>query len=251
MAISATTLAEVVVASEPSNASVAFDNKPLPGCSTPCPLPGVPGGTYALVLSKPGYQDLKTRIEIPAKGRVRLPAFTLEPAAKEPVAVQPQVDAGGPTVAAVAQSVTFSVKSNPGGAQLVVDGKSRGMTPTSFAVPPGTVVAVSLKLAGYKEFTDSFQISEPGERMIPLEKREAVAHVAPPPPKKEFGTVRFIVKPWASVQCGAFKLGDTPFADKQLPAGSYECTFTNPDYPERKQAVVVKANETIRVSVNF
>ena len=52
------------------------------------------------------------------------------------------------------------------------------LTPTSFAVPPGTVVAVSLKLSGYREFTDSFQISEPGERMIPLEKREAVAHVS-------------------------------------------------------------------------
>ncbi|MBS1149562.1 MAG: serine/threonine protein kinase [Myxococcaceae bacterium] len=242
--------AEVVVASEPSNAAVRFDGRLLASCTTPCTLPEVQAGEYSLSLTRAGYQELKTRIEIPARGRVRLPAFTLQPAVKDPVGVSPEVDAG-PAVAVAPQPVTFSVKSNPPGAQLLVDGKSRGVTPASFEVTPGTVVGVSLKLPGYREFSDSFQISEPGERTISLEKREPAATHVNPPPKKEFGMVRFIVKPWASVQCGAFKLGDTPFADKQLPAGSYECTFSNPEFPEKKQAVVVKPNETIRVSVNF
>jgi eukaryotic-like serine/threonine-protein kinase len=253
MVIANPPLAEVVVASEPSNATVRFDGRLLPNCTTPCTLPEVPAGPYRLSLAKAGYQELKTRVEIPAKGRVRLPAFVLFAETKESVAAQAlaPLDAGLAEVAA-APTVRFNVKTNPPGAQLWVDGKGRGVTPASFEVTPGTVVAVSLKLSGYRDFADSFQISDTGERTISLEKREGTApHLTPPLPKKEFGTVRFIVKPWASVQCGALKLGDTPFADKQLPAGQIECTFTNPDFPERKQSVLVKANETTRVSVNF
>ncbi len=251
MVISTSARAEVVVASEPSNASVRFDGKDLPGCSTPCTLPDVPAGAYPLVLRKQGYADLKTRIDIPAGGRHRLPAFTLRP--ETGAAREPSSDAG--PVAVAPQTVTFTVKTVPSGAQLVIDGRGRGLTPASFEVLPGTVVAMGLKLQGYRDVTESFQITDTGERLVTLDKKEAaVVHNPPPPPpkkEKEFGTVRFIVKPWASVQCGSFKLGDTPFADKQLPAGSYDCTFSNPDFPSQKQQIVVKPNETIRVAVNF
>ncbi len=245
--ISSNQLAEVVIASEPSNATVKFDNKVLANCVTPCTLPEVPAGAYPLVLSRAGYQDLKTRVDIPAKGRVRLPAYALVPESKDdPVAV------AGPDAGAVA-SVKFVVRSSPDGAQVLVDGKARGVTPATLDLPPGTVIGLGLKLSGYRDFNDSFQVSGDGERTIGLEKRETnvVQQPPPPPPKREFGMVRFIVKPWASVQCGAFKLGDTPFADKQLPAGAYDCTFSNPEFPDKKQAVVVKPNETVRVSVNF
>ena len=251
--ISNAPFAEVEIATEPSGAAVHFDGRWVPECQTPCTLPEVPPGNYPLVLSRAGFVDLREQIEIPRKGRVRLPAFTLQP---EPAGVALAVavpDAGSPVGVADLNPVTFSMRSAPSGAQLTVDGKNQGVTPASFEVTPGTVVAVSLKLNGFHDFSDSFQISKAGERTILLERKETTAvHVAlPPPSKKEVGTVRFIVKPWASVQCGSIKLGDTPFADKALPVGSYECTFTNPDFPEQKQTVTVKANESIRVSVNF
>jgi hypothetical protein len=61
-----------------------------------------------------------------------------------------------------------------------------------------------------------------------------------------------VVIPWAEVRCGAILLGTTPFKPVQLPAGEYECRFTNPDSRAIKtQRVVVRANETKNVLVKF
>jgi hypothetical protein len=66
------------------------------------------------------------------------------------------------------------------------------------------------------------------------------------------GTVRFVVKPWAVVECPQARFKDTtPFADQQLPVGDYSCTFTNPDVPAQTKVLHVEADRTIKVSVTF
>ena len=37
--------------------------------------------------------------------------------------------------------------------------------------------------------------------------------------------------PWSDVYLGSKKLGQTPFADLELPAGTYTLTFKNPSRP--------------------
>ena len=65
------------------------------------------------------------------------------------------------------------------------------------------------------------------------------------------GKVRFAVTPWANVSCGSYDLGATPFADKELPVGVYQCKFTHPEHGTRTERVEVKANSVIKVSVKF
>jgi hypothetical protein len=65
--------------------------------------------------------------------------------------------------------------------------------------------------------------------------------------------VRFVVKPWAEVECPGIGIKDTtPFADKQVAVGSYTCTFTNPEFPAPQTKLVkVEPNQTTKVQVNF
>ena len=70
-------------------------------------------------------------------------------------------------------------------------------------------------------------------------------------PSRGVGTVRFAVTPWAEVTCGGHRLGNTPFPDQRLPAGSYECRFTHPELGTRTQRVEVRANEESRVTLKF
>ena len=51
--------------------------------------------------------------------------------------------------------------------------------------------------------------------------------------RKETGKLTSYVRPWAEVRCGPHNLGSTPFPPKELPVGTYRCTFTNPEYPPR------------------
>jgi hypothetical protein len=175
--------------------------------------------------------------------------------------------------------VLLVINSDPQGAKATVDGRNVGSTPAQLEVEPNSKVTIGLQLAGHKDFKDTVQIgaSSKTEKTFALkrEKTDAVVHNQNPNPNpnpnpnsnpnpnpgptvspRNTGTVRFVVKPWATVICNAsgggnYKLGDTPFEEKTLPAGSYTCTFSNPDLGVRQKDVVVLANDLTKVLVNF
>ena len=73
-----------------------------------------------------------------------------------------------------------------------------------------------------------------------------------PPLVAARGTLRFVVKPWAEVECREAGIKDTtPFQDKLVPVGNYSCTFSNPEFPTQTKLVRVEANTTVKVQVNF
>jgi eukaryotic-like serine/threonine-protein kinase len=66
-------------------------------------------------------------------------------------------------------------------------------------------------------------------------------------------SVQFVapIGAWARVKCGGRDLGETPFGEVQLPVGTLECEFSNPDLGNRTQRVEVRANEKNVVKVKF
>ena len=159
--------AEVAITSEPTGATVRFDGKPVAGCETPCTLPPVSAGTYSLLLAKVGFEDLRTRIDVPASGKLELPPFKLQEerrAAIEPVA---PLDGG---LAPPAVLVAYTFKSSPSGALLTLDGKSKGLTPVTVQLAEGLPVQVVLKSFGYHDLTDTLVIFAAGDRSYTLEK---------------------------------------------------------------------------------
>ncbi len=242
-----TAQAEVHLGSEPNGAAVRVDGRLLKGLATPCQLPALPPGGHRLQLSLDGYRDLETDFAVPLVGEVTLGPFKLER-----LAATDTPDAGP----AAAATVRVTLEVEPPEAELFVDGVSKGRGSASFEVPRGAELKVEARLAGYVSSVEQLTAGDPVERRYKLEPQKpnpALVHKNGHEGRheKQYGTVRFVVKPWANVTCGALKLGQTPFADQQLPVGTYDCVFANPDYDSKTVPVVVKPNETTRVAVNF
>jgi hypothetical protein len=68
----------------------------------------------------------------------------------------------------------------------------------------------------------------------------------------EEGTVRFVVSPWANVSCGGWLVGQTPFEERRLPAGTYECEVSNPELGATERVhLEVRANRRSVVRVRL
>jgi hypothetical protein len=57
--------------------------------------------------------------------------------------------------------------------------------------------------------------------------------------------------PWAEVWVEGKKVGDTPLAHLQVPLGTHEVVFKNPQFPERRVTVTVSATAPAMASVDF
>jgi serine/threonine-protein kinase len=156
-------------------------------------------------------------------------------------------DAGAPDTASPdAPKVELTLRSEPSGAAISMDGAPSGRTPRAFLVLANSDVSVRLEYPGYAMLNETVHVAQSPaqEELLRLDRLG-------PNSKVQKGKVRFAVTPWANVSCGSYDLGATPFADKELPVGVYQCKFTHPEHGTRTERVEVKANSVIKVSVKF
>ena len=57
--------------------------------------------------------------------------------------------------------------------------------------------------------------------------------------------------PWAEVWMAGKKVGETPIADLQVPLGTYEVLFKNPQFPERRVTVTILGTGSAIAAVDF
>jgi serine/threonine-protein kinase len=256
-------IAKVTFDSEPSGAMVKRNDSTL--CTTPCTRELDPGA-LTFVVEKSGFVSASRSVTLKAGVDETLPKIVLEPqkAGGPEVVVNPP-----PEVKPELATSKVQIDSEPRGAELRVNGEVVGTTPFERSLPYKSVVDVRLELAGYLVQIDHFTVAEAAEdphkyalKALPKTnnvKPPIVKNNNPPPEVKPpiaaggKGTVRFVVKPWAEVECPGIGIKDTtPFADKQVAVGSYTCTFTNPEFPAPQTKLVkVEPNQTTKVQVNF
>jgi len=238
--------ASVSVDSFPSGATVVFDGKP--GDPTPCTLPRMPAGTYTLVLDKPGFKSHTSTVTVPASGNVTVPLVELEPEPSlEPP--RPSLQEAAPPDAGSApalRTVTLTVSAEPE-ATVYVGDESRGRTPVILEGAPGSGVEVRLERSGYQTSHHLMTFGDgPREEFIKLIQARS------PSARIKTAKVRFAVTPWADdVQCGARRLGNTPFPDVELPVGTHQCKFYNKNYGTRTLTVEVRPNILNKVPFKF
>ncbi len=238
---------------DPPGASVSRAGAQL--CTTPCDVTDLVAGELTLTIEKSGFRPERRSLQLKAgvheaMAQVRLASLVVEP---------PQVK----TVAALS---TVRIESDPTGAEVQLNGVPAGTAPASKAFAPGAVVDVHLELAGYAPLVESFTVgSEPEDlhqyalkalskspAKQPVVKNTTLVPEVKAPLAAGRGTVRFVVKPWAMVECPQLRFKDTtPFADQAFPAGDYACTFTNPDHPAQTKSFRVEPNATTKVAVSF
>lgn len=57
--------------------------------------------------------------------------------------------------------------------------------------------------------------------------------------------------PWADVSLDGAALGTTPLGDVSVPIGTHELVFRHPQFGERRQTVVVKAQTPARIGIDL
>jgi hypothetical protein len=65
------------------------------------------------------------------------------------------------------------------------------------------------------------------------------------------GRLSVNAQPWAEVWIDGRALGETPLANLSVPIGEHELIFRHPQFGERKQSIVVRADTPARVSTTF
>jgi hypothetical protein len=226
-------------------------------CTTPCALTTLAPGTHQLELRAPGRESAHVTVEVPAHGEAVVPPVTLAEARAPEVG-----DAG--VVGVAARKVALVVDSEPAGATVRLGEEVVGTTPWRGEAEAGARLTLQLELAGHVSQTESFTVGDgpeethrltlPTEKVVKVVRPPVVRPKDPPEVTKATGTVRFVVRPtttYATVECGPYKFGDTPFPDKQLPVGEYRCTFTNPDLGQKTAQVKVEPNALVKVSISF
>jgi serine/threonine-protein kinase len=268
----------VNLASTPPGALVAIDGRNI--CHTPCQLPEPVPGPLTLTLSREGFENLTAQLTVPARGTLTVPAFALVPKTTAPP--KAGIDAGATTPKPTGDAKTVNIAADPSSAKISLAGGEPQSSPAAVRLMPGEKVAVLVELEGYQSVTELVG-DETSMHVITLKPVEVKKDPVDPkkdPVKKDFrgtpvvvvknpivpvkkdpevkqpsgvgsGVVRFVVKPWAKVECPPYRFGDTPFAEQPMKEGDYTCRFTNPEFADKTLLVHVEAGRTQKVFVDF
>ncbi len=174
----------LLIASYPSGAEVSREGVALG--STPLLVTSLPQGTHRLTLALPGYQSKE--IDVQLDGRT------------------PQRE----TVELMADSGTVNVKSEPVGAEVLVNGIARGTTPCTIERIPGGSVTLELQHPGYLSHTREISLAA-GE----VQKIDVIMQPMP-------GTLKVVSLPESArfYLNNEFK-GETPLTLDNLKPGDY------------------------------
>ncbi len=156
------------------------------------------------------------------------------PEAEEvPAAVPGEAEAAAPTG-------SVSVRSDPAGARVRIDGRDHGRTPTRVSLPAGQHQLV-LEREGHEPYRTSFQVT--ANRTAEL--TPVLAPITAP--------LRVIVIPWGNVYIdGALRQESVSFAQTyELPVGTHTVSVRNPELGRWEQSVLVTASDGAQVKVDF
>ncbi|WP_224361790.1 serine/threonine-protein kinase [Hyalangium versicolor] len=256
----------------PPGAKILFEGKPLPGV-TPLTLPTMVAGTYQVVATRDGYQELHATVAIPVTGSVKLEALNLipmparnpSPPVAKPQPVTPQPKPPPPVPPAAPALVKLTVETEPAQATIFVNGQERGVAPQVVEAKAEEEVEVKASAPQYRAVSKKVKLGtgpsqlerlvlEPLPKTAPTPPIKQTRVVEPPKPAPEApkALVRFAVTPWAEVTCNGRSLGTTPFEAVSLPTGVYQCKFYNPDLGRTlSQKIEVKASVVNKVVVKF
>jgi hypothetical protein len=65
------------------------------------------------------------------------------------------------------------------------------------------------------------------------------------------GRMNINAQPWAQVLIDDNPVGETPLANISVPLGQHQITFRHPQFGERRETVIVRADTVARVSMSF
>jgi serine/threonine-protein kinase len=209
-----------------------------------------------------------------SNGRARTPTVARAPAQVAPptgprvTPMAPVAPAADAAVMAVDPPVApttaeLDIVTDPGGAHVALDGHALDTpTPAHIAELGEGEHTVQVTLTGYAPVSRRVTLAVGDRRTleIALAPEPGTKPAAHPPsnareerprarPSTGLLTVRTI--PYSDVYMNGRKLGTTPFADVELPAGTHTLVFKNPDKGVKKRTVVIRPGATTKLSFDL
>jgi hypothetical protein len=136
----------VRIESVPPGATVLLDGEALE-LVTPVTKHAVPAGKHSLLVGKLGHLDYSGTFELADDAELTVP-ITLQPTVSSVRPAKPEaveaVDGGS------ASKVIVTVRSEPAGAQVLIDGVGRGLTPALLELHPHSQLTLKLVLRGHQ-----------------------------------------------------------------------------------------------------
>jgi len=196
----------VIVSSDPLEATVYFDGRPAG--QTPITIPNVVAGRHTVRLSKEGYADHQEPIEV----------------GNETVRFSKKLE----------RPPTLDVSSLPPGASVYLDGKLLGTTPLKTNKVTSGTRTLRVELEKHDVWIDTVIL-----------ENEKIATVKAGL-TKQLGTLSIESDPaGARIYLDRVALGETPFTTSGLPVGKYEVEIRKENYyPWKDTATVVKDKTT-------
>jgi serine/threonine protein kinase len=190
-------------------------------------------------------------IALAAKGsRAAKPAPVIAPIVVRPdaalaVAVAPPdaavaIDAAPPVDASA--EAFLEVSTFPPGGTVRVGDQSR-VAPAQLVVQAGSI-GVDAELDGYAPVHRDETVEAGEHRTVEL----AFTHKLPPPHAPGVGRLTVRTTPYADVYENGKKIGETPFADRELSAGTHTLTFKNPLHQTVTKKIVITAGKVAKLS---
>ena len=162
--------------------------------------------------------------------------FSLRPIFFFTKAAPPGADAS-PSLAAV------EVITRPAEAAVTL-GKTTKTTPAKFVdVMPGRH-RLHVEHSGYAPLTRELTIAAGELRTLEFSLTKLPTPVVRPRPRRKKGRLTARTKPYSVVYLGKKRIGETPFANVVLPAGTHALIFKNPGRKPYRRLVTIRAGKT-------
>lgn len=175
------------------------------------------------------------------------PLIDAAPAIEIDAAPSP-ADAFVPTVSIDAhEELTYlEIRTNPSGGSVTINGETR-VDPAKFALAPGHY-QVRAELDGYAPEKREVDLDKGVDRVQDIAFRKKLPTGGGNARAEKTGRLTARTTPYSVVYNGAKKLGETPFAELELPVGTYTLTFKNPTHRAITKKVVITAGKTTKIS---
>ncbi len=167
---------------------------------------------------------------------------------------QTEEKVSGRSPSMISVKLRFLLRSEPTGAQVIIDGKNTGVTDLAANLDPG-MHTFEYRKSGYQ--TAKFKANIPPDASEPIPIVSLKAAKASPPEEtwteegvvaSGYGTVQVASTPDAQVYLDGEWQGETPLTIKNVPVGSYVITLSKEGYRDLRKTVYVKKDETAKIA---